>query len=207
MPSYSSYDLVSNHISRFFADHEVWVFDELVSPDFHLDVYLIKPAPGREFYTLLTSGVSSLAMNVPAPGVPDRVELMLMLPPDWPFDQDRWRTAEYYWPIELIKSLGRFPHDHQTWIGLGHTIPESSTSFLHQKGFSATILLKASSIHQDFQEIHHGQGFIDILMPVPLYASEYQYKRTHGLEGFLGAMTQELPDILSLDRPKVLADV
>jgi hypothetical protein len=205
MPTYLSYDLVNNHLKSYFSSDEIFVFDEIVSPDFHLDVYLIKPGENRGFYTLFTGGVSSIAMDVPDPRFPAHVELMLLLPQDWPFENDEWRCDEYYWPIELIKSLGRFPHNNKTWIGVGHTVPESKGSYLYSKRFVASFLLKASIISEEFQRIGYDDGYIDVLMPIPLYEDEYTYKKENGLNAMIEKMlVNGFPDIVDLNRKKLL---
>jgi hypothetical protein len=207
MPSYSARDLVDSHVSSFFEDDEVLVFDEIESPDFHMDVYLVKPdaASGRGFFTLLTNGVSGIPMAVPDPRLPAHVELMMLLPEGWPFEGEAWKRPENYWPIELVKDLGRFPHANKTWIGVGHTIPESEGSYLHQKGFVATVLLKATCINEEFQRIDYEGGYVDILMPVPLYEEEYEYKKRNGIDALAEKLLEKgFPDVVDLGRPRAL---
>ena len=74
------------------------VFHEIVSSDVHLDLYVVPPQPGeasvmfphgRDFYTIVTSGMSTQAMKAPASGGGDiqgqrYAELMICLPSDWP---------------------------------------------------------------------------------------------------------------------------
>jgi hypothetical protein len=36
-------DCLTNHLSKYFKDDEITTFHEIISLDFHLDVYLIKP--------------------------------------------------------------------------------------------------------------------------------------------------------------------
>lgn len=203
MKDESVYSLIDSHLNRYFPPDDIYVFDEIVSPDFHLDVFLVKPSPQRAFYTLLTGGVSSLPMNVPHPDFPSRIELMLLLPPDWPLFDDQWKQDESNWPIHMLKTLGRYPHQHHTWFGAGHTIPEPQDSRLYQMGFVATILLKAMSIQEEFQRIPYGDQWIDILMPIPLYDVEYRLKKEKGLENLLDQMLLKgYPDILSTKREK-----
>jgi hypothetical protein len=199
------YDLVSDHIGQYFDNDDVLVFDELESPDFHMDTYLIKPDGERAFCTLLTCGVSSIPMNVPDPRCNPYVELMLLLPESWPFANDQWKEPENYWPIELVKSIGRFPHDNHTWIGMSHTIPESKSSYLYSRGFVATILLKSLAVSMDFQQIPHSEGAIDILLPIPLTEKEYLYKKEKRLDAFLEkAVESGYPDIVDLGRKSIV---
>lgn len=201
MTEYPTYAAINDHLKKFFPSSDIFVFDELVSPDFHLDTYLIKPGEDRGFYTLMTAGVSGNPMQVPDPRIPAHLELFILLPETWKFQDGQWRNQEYFWPIELIKSLGRFPHANNTFLGYGHTIPESKNSFLFAKGFVATILLKSSLVNEEFQRIDYDSGCIDLLMPIPLYKSEYDFKKECGIEWLLEKMiVNGYPDIIDLDR-------
>lgn len=62
-------------------------------------------------------------MTVPDPEVPRYAELVISLPPFWPLDEQSWRDERHYWPVRLLKTLGRLPHEYDTWLGVGHTIP------------------------------------------------------------------------------------
>ena len=60
------------------------VLHELVSPDIHCDIYIVKPTPERNYYTLVTGGMGAYAMNVPDGfnGSP-YAEMCINLPPTW----------------------------------------------------------------------------------------------------------------------------
>lgn len=205
MSKLTSYDAVSNHLKKYFKSEDIFVFDELVSPDFHLDVYLVKPSSERPFYTLLTSGVSSFPMNVPSPYFNPYMELMLCLPAQWPFNNDEWRCEANYWPIELLKDLGRYPHTHQTWLGFGHTIPESKSSYLFNNGFTATVLLQSSILTSDFSSIEYDGSEIDVFFPFPLYKEEYEYKKANGIESLVEKLAgSNLSEIVNLKREKIV---
>ena len=49
---------------------------------------------------------------------------MLVLPPTWPTEGDpAFETDEGYWPYRLLKTLARLPHEFQTRLWLGDTVP------------------------------------------------------------------------------------
>lgn len=119
---------IENHFGRFFGPPET-VLHELASGVVHIDVHVIRPRPERNWWTLFTTGMSDLPMNVPAGAEEHRfAELVLALPPEWDLDAvtgvppaagvERW-----YWPIRWMKMLARLPHEHGTWLGFGHTMP------------------------------------------------------------------------------------
>lgn len=120
-------------------------------------------------------------MNVPDPRCNPFIELFTFLPGNWPIGKEELGLDEYYWPVKLIKDLGRFPYNNQTWLGLGHTIPEPKDSPLYKKGFESTVLLKSKMIDEDFQKVEFENGVIDLLMPFPLTGEELNYKKMNGI--------------------------
>jgi Suppressor of fused protein (SUFU) len=84
----------------------------------------VRPSVERAFFTLMTSGMSDLDMEVPE-GAEDWVlsEACLCLPKEWPLDVNDfgWRAPEYFWLISLLYQVARYPHRHNTWFGWGHT--------------------------------------------------------------------------------------
>jgi hypothetical protein len=48
---------------------------------------------------------------------------MICLPPDWPLEIVSQKDVRHYWPIYLLKMLARFPHQFNTWLWCGHTMP------------------------------------------------------------------------------------
>lgn len=119
---------VVGHMTRHFST-PASVYHEIVSDLVHIDVHVIPPGNGRDYWTLFTTGMSDLPMAVPAGMDEFRfAELVLFLPEWWKFeglsmvpppqDLERW-----YWPLRWLKRLARLPHEHVSWLGLGHTVP------------------------------------------------------------------------------------
>lgn len=114
---------IEAHIEAYIGKVEK-VFHEILSDLVHLDVLMVPAAEGRPYQVLVTSGMGDLPMAVPE-GLEsfNRAELLIFLPPDWPLTGDALNIEEYCWPVGLLKMVGRFPHEYNTWIGLGHSIP------------------------------------------------------------------------------------
>jgi hypothetical protein len=82
----------------------------------HVDVYHFPPDGKRAFHTLVTAGMSDLPMNAPRQlgAAVRRAELVLYA------SEDR---GEYR---ELLRRLAHFPHDNDTWLHWGHTMPNGT---------------------------------------------------------------------------------
>lgn len=121
----SPLDLISAHVEEYVGPID-FVIHELLSEDMHIDVHVVAPTPKRNYFTLITSGMSEFEMNVPE-GMEDSkfLELAICLPANWPLSQDSFGLGndEVYWPIEWLKALAKYPILMDTWLWLGHTIP------------------------------------------------------------------------------------
>ena len=147
LPGY--FEAIEKHLGNFIEEDESLVFDEISSPDFHLDVYWIKPNEYRRFNILLTNGVSYKEMNTPNDNIPQYVELAMILPEKWKLNENNFREDKYGWPICELKKLGRYVHENNTWYGVGHTIPTSKSSIVG-KIFQYDLLTKSKSLPMDF---------------------------------------------------------
>ena len=111
-------DAVSDHVRKHFGEPES-VLHEIISTYVHVDLHVVMPTEERPVITVVTSGMSER----PMPG-DVYAELMLVLPPTWPTQGDpAFETEEGYWPYRLLKTLARLPHEFQTRLWLGDTVP------------------------------------------------------------------------------------
>ena len=164
------------------------VYHELVSDTLHLGVYIIPPYKEKDFYTLVTVGMSTYPMNTPDGQSEYKFgELMISLPNTWKFDDESIKDFKYYWPIFCLKWLARFVHEYKTWLGIGHTIPNGDPPepFHESIGFSGMLLLPSILFPKS------NVCKISILKRIhfyalhPLYTSEMNFKLDHGMEKVL----------------------
>lgn len=108
------------------------VFHEFVSDQVHIDVLTFPPNTQRDDWTFATIGMSDKPMTVPEglsePHLYERAEVLISLPADWidaknPDINTAFKNEKIYWPVYWLKTLARFPHDYNTWIWYGHSIP------------------------------------------------------------------------------------
>jgi len=133
--------------------------------------------------TLVTSGMSDLAMKVPAKTeAPRRVELILYC---------RESNPEF---IDTMRWLAHFPHDQKTWIGAFHTIPNGNPPApLWGSPILDTIFLLPPIVKKDTdlqdELILDGDG-VHFLWIVPLTAAECNLKLAKGSDASLDLLQQ-----------------
>jgi hypothetical protein len=161
------------------------VYHEIVSDFVHLDIMFLPANSKKRHHTLVTSGVSDRAMRIPQ-GREDfsRAELIVNLPPGWPLDEKSFKQEANYWPIRWLKQIGRLPHDYDTWIGWGHTIPNGDPPEpIANTRFTGAMLLPPYWLGMDFFKLETGTGEkIWFYNMVPLYQEEMDLKLAKGVK-------------------------
>ncbi len=188
---------IGAHLERTLAASES-VWHELVSDRIHLDVHIVAAADDRPYITLVTSGMSARPMNVPS-SVEDRAswqhaELCMVLPPDWKLDQvddDQW-----FWPLRLIKTLARLPHEYDTWLGWGHSIPNGDPARPYTPGtqLAGAIIVPPEALPDDFFVVE-GEPPIHIFQVVPVTALEMGFKLALGVDALIEKLEEAHPAI------------
>jgi hypothetical protein len=174
---------VEEHVARHIGAID-WVWHEVISDRVHLDVHVVEPTPLRPFVTLVTTGMSDQPMAVPQDaGLPSYAELLICLPPDWPRQRQDLAYERNYWPIRWLKTLARLPHDYDTWLGPGHTVPNGDPAepFADGTGFCAMLVARPLLVGPEGSELTAPDGRrIALYSLLPLYADELELKLDRG---------------------------
>ncbi len=185
---------VENHIEKAYGKFDS-VLHEIISPDIHIDICIIKPTKERDFYTLVTMGMGAHKMNVPEE-ISDRAraELCIYLPSDWQIDNNE---EEWYWPMRWLKILARLPIEQNTWLGYLHSIPSGAPLAQNTKlcGF---ILDVPNVINEDECLLPNGE-IVNFYSIIPLHEEEMSYKVDNGGEILLSRIEDRKEDIFLVD--------
>lgn len=169
------------------------VFHEHVSDLVHIDVHWTSPRSSQEPRVLFTSGMSYRPMKLPdAAPFPELAELMIVLPSSWPVDVAAFEDERNYWPVRLLKTLARLPHQYETWLGPGHTIAngEPPGPFAPGTQLSGSLLLRpVHALPEERWDVHVEDGrTIGLLAVYPLYRAELELKTSQGTNALLDAL-------------------
>lgn len=182
---------VENHLNISFGEDNVGVFHEIVSPDLHIDIFVIKPAKDRKYWILVTGGMSSLKMNVPPEFESlSRCELYLVLPENWIFDEDKMDNEANYWPIRLLKDLARIPLYLNTWLAEGHTLPSLTGSPYGNTNFMGSLVTVPMIEDERFRPLTEKNETIYFWSVMPLYQEEMDYKINKGTDALFNKFDQ-----------------
>lgn len=203
-------ELISNHIEHHLGKVET-VFHELVSDQVHIDVHSVPPTEDRPFRTLVTSGMSDRMMSTPRDAEDyGFLELMLCLPPDWPLAQDDLANENHYWPVRWLKLLARFPHEFNTWLFYGHTLPngEPPAPLADNNQFAGWLLMPPRLVPDLFRELDvEPEKTIFFAAAVPLFAEEMELKLEVGTEALLEKMTRRgVTELIDVHRINLATD-
>jgi len=184
----SHIEAISAHIERHLGPIS-GVFHEIISDLVHIDVHVVPASEPFPYLRLVTSGMSDLPMTLPegAPG-PAYMELMVTLPADWPISGGAFEDERNYWPVRLLKTLARLPHEYDTWLGFGHTIPNGHPAepYAPGVGFDGAIVLPPVTAPEDFGTLQLDDGRrITFMTIVPLYPEEMDLKLKKDAEALL----------------------
>ena len=196
---------ISNHIEKHLAPVAT-VFHEIVSELVHIDVHCIPASDDRPYITLITSGMSDRPMSPPPEAKQySYAELMICLPPDWPIKQESFRDENNYWPIRWLKRLARFPHEYDTWLFEGHTIPSGDPPepFAENTQFCGWLLFPPLLVPDEFRELRvDSEKTIRFFAIFPLYEQEMEFKLSAGMDALIDRFAQHgVTELVDVTRP------
>jgi hypothetical protein len=147
---------------------------------------VVEPRPERPYFTLVTSGMSDRPMMVPTDvGSSQYCELMLCLPADWPMSAEAFEDQRAYWPIGLLKTVARLPHEYNTWIAQWHSVPNGDPAEPYAPGtpFVGVLVTPMLRCEPAARTITTDAGKeISLLALVPVHPAEMDLKLTRGTD-------------------------
>ncbi|MGN0696166.1 MAG: suppressor of fused domain protein [Oscillospiraceae bacterium] len=193
-------DYIGDFLDEQFPGGEVRVFHELLSERVHIDVFIKEPAEDRQFYVLMTSGMSDLPMTVPESfsdeqkAKYERAELMMFLPKDWHFHDEEAKDEKWYWCIRALKTAARYPHLCGSWIAHGHDIQFTEPVEPFAENTKLCALIFAYPLEERLRYITGQDGMrINVYMAVPIYEEEMNYKLSIEEDGGTALLVKLFP--------------
>lgn len=196
-------EAITGHVERHLGE-VAFVIHEEHSTLVHVDVLVVAPRPGRDWWALVTSGMSDAPMHDRS--CPDHpqlswAELIVGLPADWRMDalrQERWA-----WPFLRLRELARYPHETDRWLAPGHTYrcgPVGGRSPFH-----GGLLVNPTELPEAAWTIHAGARQIELLSIAWMRREELDLAVAQGTETLLERVTDDsqLSMVLDPRRPRI----
>ncbi len=131
------------------------VFHEIVSPSAHIDLYPYPATADRPFHIVATTGMAERAMQLPEGSRSDAwIELVLLLPSDWPLDRESWQEDErHWWPLRWLKRVARHHYESGRWLGEGHVLThgEEPAPIHPDFAYDSVLLARPRALPESFQ--------------------------------------------------------
>jgi hypothetical protein len=199
---------IDEHIKTNFGEVSR-IFHEILPVKIHVDLNLIEPNESRNYYALVTSGLSTLPMSTP----PDYSqckysELYMCLPREWSMNEKTLEDEVNYWPFRCLKFLARFPHEYKTWIWNMHTIPNENPikPFAKNTKLCCSLLSTPKRLPEKAYRLRINKDkTIFFHSVIPIYREEMEYKLKHGAEALLGRFDKDhVDELLDVSRMSVV---
>ncbi len=198
-------EAIDRHIETHFGPVE-FVYHELASHLVGVHVYVVGPTEERPYRTLITSGMSELPMTIPeGHDISPYAELMLSLPADWPLPQAIPGDDSAGWPVRVLKTIARLPHEYGTWIGEWHSVPNGDPAqrYTPESRFVGVAVVPMLRVRPEARIIEVGDGNrIDLLALIPLHPEEIAVKLESGTDALIDVLDRgRVTELLEPHRP------
>ena len=197
-------NVLEDHLKRYFGSCE-YVLHEIVSPDIHVDIYVMDPTPERNYYVLSTLGMGAHRMNVPAELAGqqlERAEILVTLPAEW---QIKNGDERFYWPLRNLKILARMPLYEDSWLGWGHSIADPEDEpFAGNTKLCGTMLIHPVNAEKEAARCLLPNGdVVNFYQMIPLTLEEIQFKLHNGAQKLLECFAPEQLEVVDIHRASV----
>ncbi len=161
-----------------------------------INICVISPSSERNYFTLVTCGMSNLPMTPPKELGGENLffcELMLCLPPNWKLTEVDLRDIRNSWPFDQLETLAKYPYNNSTWLWSGHTvgIGREPTPFAPNTDFCAWLIDIPLNFPQDLLILNvEPNKTVVFYNAYPLYKEEVTYKMQHGVKKLEALMSQ-----------------
>lgn len=202
-------ELRERHYKKWLGESEnILVWQEIMPVIPHVDIHVFPPLKelDRNFYTLITSGMSDEKMTLPKKidGQNARAELVFYVSD---VDIKPYQTEEP-WYITSMRFLAHFPFDFKSWLAVSHTLPNGNPPTPVVEGSSLTTALFLTPIFEPkefVQDFKLGDEKVNFLWLTFLSNEETEYKLVHGYNALVDKLNSDnMPQVFNPFRRSII---
>jgi hypothetical protein len=172
-----------------------------------VDIAHVPASELRPIHTLITVGMSRVAMPVPRDVEgPARIELMMVLPQSWKLDEASLRDEQWRWPLTHLRRIARASIDSSRWIGWGQVLAngEPPQPLVTGTRFCGFVIVPSLHVPPSFYQLRSRMGDVVFFSAVPLYAEEMQLAHEQGTTTLFEKMLdRDVRDLVDMKRRNV----
>jgi hypothetical protein len=115
-------------LSKYFKSHPLPLgLTEIVPDSVPMLVHVFPPAKRKRKTTILvTSGLSDYMLTVSDENTEFAfAEYFIEVPGHWDLSKESLDKDQFFWPIRWLKTIGRYPHENETFYGMEQIITNS----------------------------------------------------------------------------------
>ena len=195
-PSRSFLDIREAHYQRFLGPLTQKVMHSTDAKPVHVDIYQFEPTQDREFWTLITGGMSDIQQIAPddcAEHQAPRAEILMYVP------------APQGWMFNVLKGLAEMPFDNDTYLHWWHTIPNGMAMTAKPSLLTSFFFMPPYFEDEQFGTLQLDGDGVDFLWMVPITEAEREFAVTHGSQALEDRMRDAgLSHILDESRKSIV---
>ena len=174
----------------------------------HIDIHIFPPSAelGRNFITLITSGMSDERMTLPN-GIDEkygRAEIIFYIASD---ETKKYQT-EKPWYVKAMSFYAHFPFNYKTWLAFSHTLPNGDPPAPVVEGSKLTTALFLPAIFEPkefVKEFKLGNETVNFLWLSFLSDKETEFKLKYGYDKLTAKLNQDnFPRVFNPFRPPIV---
>lgn len=201
---------IEAHLEHYLGTSAFVIHEPAIGSD-GIDVHIIPPSMLYPFYSLVTVGMSDVAMPTPPGAETFRyAEMLVALPRHWPIDSRAWKDETSYWPIRVLRALARMPYLHDAWVGPGYSVPHGGDPprpYARNTRLCAAFVTPPMRYEPDFLAVvARPDKVVRFHAFIPLYRDELAYRHDAGPRALRMRLTERnVTERLDIKRKSVMA--
>lgn len=159
------------HYERFFGPITQKILHSTDVKPVHIDIYQFEPTQDRDYWTLITSGMSDNRQLEPeacADHMSTRAEILLYVREPKP------------WMFNVLKRLAEMPFDQSTHLHWWHTVPNGMPMTAEPSLLTAYFFLPPYFEDPSFGQFELDGDQVDFLWMIPITEAERAFAAEHG---------------------------
>ena len=177
------------HYKRFLGPLDQKIMHSTDVKAVHVDIYTFAPSSERDFYTLITGGMSDVRQSVPDDwNISPRAEIMLYCRDPKP------------WMYNVLKGLAEMPSDGDTFISYRHTVPNGQPMTADPSLLTGYFFFYPILEPDEFSPMVVDGDATDVLLLIPITDDEREFAINNGVDKLVDICQEHLDPVIEEHR-------